>query len=355
MAAGDQSGNERTEQPSAKRREEARRRGQIAKSPDLTAAVFMLGALGACTMAGPAFVIAAADALRHGLTAAGDPDLTGGDMIGLFLATCGTIARLSWPFIAIPAAAAIAVQILQTRAGLSWEGLKPQWSRVDPRQGMGRLFGTTGLAEALKTTAKLATLVTVSYLAVKPMWYRLIGPGSGEAALLSVGAVAWKLWLTAALAYAVLAALDYGHRWWQHEQSLRMTREEVKEEAREQEGNPELRTRLRALHRQRAARRMMAEVERADVVLRNPIHVAVALKYDPATMRAPRVVAKGARLIARRIVAVAMRHRVPVIESPPLARALYRQVAVGGEIPGDLYRLVAEVMAHVYSLRARAR
>jgi flagellar biosynthetic protein FlhB len=247
------------------------------------------------------------------------------------------------------------VQLLQTRYGASWEGLRPQWDRVDPWQGLARLLGRRGWVEALKTIVKLGVLGAAAYSAVRGAWGVLLEAGHGEGTLVTVAGVAGKLWLAVALAYLVLAALDYGHRWWQHEKSLRMTREEVRQESREQEGNPEVRAHLRTLHRRRATRRMMAEVERADVVLRNPIHVAVALRYDPSAMRAPRVVAKGARLVARRIVAVAMRHGVPVIESPPLARTLYRQVAVGQDIPGDLYRLVAEVLAHVYALRAGAR
>jgi flagellar biosynthetic protein FlhB len=163
------------------------------------------------------------------------------------------------------------------------------------------------------------------------------------------------LWLMIGLAYLAIAGLDYAHKWWVHERDLRMTRQEVKDETREQEGNPLLKSRLRALHRQRAMRRMMSEVQRADVVVRNPVHYAVALKYEGGQMRAPRVVAKGARLMALRIVDVARNHRIPIVENPPLARSLYRMVAVGHEIPKELYRMVAEVLAHVYSLRNRPR
>jgi flagellar biosynthesis protein FlhB len=353
--ADEPSASEKTEQPSLKRREDARRKGQAAKSPDLTAAVFLLGALGACTAAGPRFVLDATAVLRHGLVAVAEPELASGDAIALFLATCASIAHLAWPFVLIPAAAAIGIQLLQTRFAVSWEGLKPQMSRVDPLKGLGRFLGTKGMVDGLKTTVKLGVLIYVAVVAVRGAWGALLDPGHGEGLLITVAAVVSKLWLAIAIAYLVIALFDYGHRWWENEKSLRMTKEEVRLEGKEQEGNPELKQRLRALHRQRAARRMMTEVERADVVVRNPIHVAVALRYDPAAMRAPRVVAKGARLVARRIVAIAMRHGVPVIESPPLARSLYRQVAVGQEISGDLYRLVAEVLAHVYALRAGAR
>jgi len=353
MAFDDAPAGERTEQPSVRRREEARRKGHVAKSPDLSGAVHLLAGLAVCSFAGSRLVVDAGEAVRRGLVAAARPELEPGDAVGLFLATTAAIVQLAWPFILLPAAGALAAQVLQTGFLTSWESVRPQWTRVDPRQGLARLLGPIGLGEAAKTLVKLGLLAAVAYAAFRAAWPSLLAPGDGEAALVTVGAAAARVWLAVGVAYLVLAGLDYGLRWWQHERSLRMTREEVREETREQEGNPLLRARIRALHRQRATRRMMSEVERADVVLRNPIHVAVALRYEAGKMRAPTVVAKGARLMARRIVAVAMRHGVPVIENPPLARSLYKLVQVGREIPAGLYRVVAEVLAHVYSLRER--
>jgi len=151
----------------------------------------------------------------------------------------------------------------------------------------------------------------------------------------------------------VIAAIDYGYQWWEHERGLRMTKDELREEMKTTEGNPLIRSRVRALHRQMATKRMMVEVKRADVVLRNPTHYAVALKYDQAKMAAPRVVGKGARLLALQIITIAREHGVPVVENPPLARTLYKSVPVGRDIPRDLYRAVAEVLAYVYSLKGR--
>lgn len=355
MAFDEPSSGERTEQPTAKRREDARRKGQVAKSADLTAAMFLLSALGASSLAGGRLVADALDAVRGGLGAASRPDLTPTAALAMFFATSATIARLAWPFVLIPAAVALGTQLVQTRMATSWEALAPQWRRVDPRHGLARLLGGTGLVEALKTVVKLAVLGGVAYVTLRAEWPLLLALRPGAAMLVDIGKVVGDLWLRVGLAYLALAALDYGHKWWQQHKSLRMTREEVREENKELEGNPLLRSRIRALHRQQATRRMMAETKRADVVLRNPVHVAVALRYDGGQMRAPRVVAKGARLMARRIVDVAVRHGVPVIENPPLARSLFRLVAVGQEIPRELYRLVAEVLAHVYSLRDRRR
>ena len=204
MASDEPSGNERTEQPSVKRREDARRKGQVPKSPDLTAAVFLLGALGACTLAGPRFVLDATAALRHGLASAAEPELALGNPVALFLATCATIAHLAWPFVVIPAAAAIAVQLLQTRFTVSWEGLRPQWARVDPWGGLARLFGPKGWVEAFKTTVKFGVLVFVAFEAVRGAWGALLEPGQGEGLLVTVATVVGKLWLATALAYLVL-------------------------------------------------------------------------------------------------------------------------------------------------------
>ncbi|MBI3636878.1 MAG: EscU/YscU/HrcU family type III secretion system export apparatus switch protein, partial [Candidatus Rokubacteria bacterium] len=152
---------------------------------------------------------------------------------------------------------------------------------------------------------------------------------------------------------AALAALDYGYQRWSHRRGLRMTREEVKEEMKQAEGDPQIRARFRSLHRQYAMRRMMTAVPKADVVVTNPTHLAIALKYDAGSMKAPKVVAKGARLIAERIRQVARQSGVPVVEHKPLAQALYKAVPVGGEIPGRLYRAVAEILAYVWTLNRR--
>jgi flagellar biosynthetic protein FlhB len=357
MAFGESPGQERTEQPTTKRREEARRKGQVAKSADLTTAALLLGALAAGALAGKPFIADAVETFRHGLGAASNPELTPGAALALLFGTSATIARLAGPFVVIPAAAALGTQLLQTRLVASWEALTAQWSRVNPLQGLGRLLSARNLIETLKTVIKLAAIGGVAYATLRANWPLLLvlGQAGSAAALATLGQVVRDLWVGVGLTYLALAGLDYGYQWWQHRQSLQMTREEVREENKEVEGNPQLRSRIRALHRQRVMRRMMAEVRSADVVLRNPVHVAVALRYEGGRMRAPKVVAKGARLVARRIVEIAQRHSVPVIESPPLARSLFRAVAVGQEIPRELYRMVAEVLAYVYSLRGPGR
>ena len=357
MAFGESDGQERTEQPTAKRQEDARRKGQIAKSTDLTAAALLMGALGAGVLSGPRVVVEAVNTMQSGLGAASGAELSPTGALALLIGAALALGHLAWPFILVPAAAALAVQVLQTRFAMSWSGLKPDWSRVNPGQGLKKLLSSRSLVEALKTLLKLAAIGAVAYLTLGKSWPVLLtlGQTGSGATLAAIGQVAFDLWIRVGLTYLALAGLDYGYQWWRQRQSLQMTREEVREESRETEGNPQARGRMRALHRQRVVRRMMVEVRRADVVLRNPTHVAVALRYEGGKMRAPKVVAKGALLMARRIIDIAQRHGVPVIENPPLARALFRGAAVGQEIPRDLYRLVAEVLAYVYSLRTAGR
>jgi len=357
MAFDDTPAQERTEQPTGKRREDARRRGRVAVSADLTGAAMLLGALGVHVLVGSAFVTQAVELFREGLVALPGADLTPDGALALGWSAVAASVKLAWPFVVLPALVAIAVLLLQTRFAISTEALTPDWSRLSPLRGLARLLGGRGLVELLKSALKLALVGIVAYLTLGAAWPLLLalGAGGSQTLLVTLAGIAESVWLRIGLAYLALACLDYGYRWWQHEKSLRMTKEEVRQESKDTDGNPLLRGRLRALHKQMATRRMMVEVRRADVVLRNPTHLAVALRYDATRMKAPRVVGKGERLLAERIIDVAARAGVPVIENPPLARAIFKAVAIGREVPQDLYRAVAEILAYVYSLKGGAR
>jgi flagellar biosynthetic protein FlhB len=308
-------------------------------------------------MMGTQFVAGALALVRRGIGAAGAPDLSADEAFALLGGSLLDAARVTWPFLAVPAVVGIAAQLLQTRFVFSTEALKPDFGRLSPAKGLGRLFALRSAAELVKAILKLVVIGGVAYLTLRADWPLLLplGQGGPEAALGTVGHVVWRLWLGVGMAYLVVASLDYGYQWWEHERSLRMTREEVREESKQTDGNPQLRAKLRAVHKQMASRRLPIEVKKAHVVVRNPTHFAVALRYEGGTMRAPRVVAKGADFVAQRIIDIARRERVPVVENRPLARALYTLVKVGAEVPPSLYRAVAEVLAYVYSLRGRGR
>ena len=352
MAADDQ---ERTEQPTQRRLEQARKEGRYPASRDLPGALVLLGGLGVHAMAGGYVVTETITQFERGLVALPTADLTLDEALArCFGAMLGAV-RIAWPFLVVPAVIAVVTALVQSRLALSFTAVKPKWERVDPLKGLTRLFSGRSAVEALKSILKLVAVGAVAYLTLRADWTQLTNGGEGGAAVSTLGRVLWDIWLRVGVAYLVIAGLDYGYQWWQHAKSLRMTKQEVKQESREQEGSPQIRARVRQIHRQMATRRMMSEVRKADVVLRNPIHYAVALRYDGLKMRAPRVVAKGERLLAQRIVDEAFRHGVPTVENPPLARALFKACAIGREVPRDLYRAVAEVLAYVYALKGRTR
>lgn len=349
----DEPAGERTEQASPRKREDARRRGQVALSPDLTAAVALLGAFGAYTTLATGLGPLALSTMARGVTLAPRAELDIDAALALFGNAATTAVRLAAPLVGATALVGLAVQVFQTRFMMSPGTLKPDWKRVSPSSNLGAIFGGRGLLQLVKAIAKLAAVAGAVGVTIQAAWPRLIDAPNGLAAWSIAEDVALGIWLRVGAWYLALAALDYGYQWWRHEKQLRMTTQEARQETKDTEGNPALRGRLRSLHRRYAARRMLADVRRADVVLRNPTHVAVALAYDRGRMAAPRVLAKGERLLALRIIEAARAAGVPVVENPPLARAIHAAVEIGREIPVELYRAVAEVLAYVYALGTR--
>jgi flagellar biosynthetic protein FlhB len=345
----------RTERATPKRRAEARKRGQVARSAEVNAAAVFLGAFAFLALAGAFMHETFVDALRFNLAAAGRLELSPTSLPRYLLQNLGFFGKALGPFLLMALTVALAAEIGQVGFSLTPESLAPQWNRLNVLAGLRNLCSVRALVDLARAALKLGLIGVVAYRTV-----------AGEFALLPLladmdlaASAAWaarvvlRLGWHVGLAYLVLAALDYGYQRWSYEKSLRMTKEEVKEEAKQAEGDPQIRGRIKGKMRELALRRMMAAVPKADVVIVNPIHFAVAIRYDEATMRAPLVVAKGRRLLAERIVELAREHRVPVVENPPLARTLYKLVEVGREIPAALYRAVAEMLAYVYLVERR--
>lgn len=233
--------------------------------------------------------------------------------------------------------------------------LKPE--RLNPVKGLARVFSLNGLAELAKALAKFTVLaLTTGLLLWRDMGSILaLGTQALAPALSGAASLLLNSFLVLCGALVSIAALDVPYQYWRHHQKLRMSRQDLREELKETEGKPEVKSRQRALQREVARRRMMQEVPRADVVVTNPTHFAVALRYRPESMVAPRVVAKGADLVAQRIRELAAEHRVPLLSAPPLARALYHGTRLGQEIPASLYQAVAQVLAYVYAVRRQQR
>lgn len=348
---------EKTEQPTGKRLTEARERGQIARSMEVGPAMTVLAAAAFLSWMGPSWGASLSTLLPNLFTELRAPEWTAVDAEQFIARAVWAWVGLTAPLVGVVAVLVVAANILQTGFVLTGHPLRPNWSRLNVLQNFRNLLNGRALLELAKAPIKLGLIGGIVYVTVRPEIPTLMTAAGLDpiAGVRVFGGLALTLLWRIGLAHAAIAALDYGYQRWAHRRGLRMTPQEVKEEMRQSEGDPQVRARARSLHRQYALRRMMAAVPTADVVLTNPTHLAIALKYDADTMKAPRVVAKGARLIAERIRDAARAAGVPVVEHKPLAQALYKAVPVGGEIPSKLYRAVAEILAYVWALNRRLR
>ena len=346
---------ERTEPATPKRREEARRRGEVAQSREVQSVVVLGAALLLATLGGAPVVqalVAQARALWGG--AASPPDSLGA-FTGLLLAAGGQVGLALLPLLLVLAAAGALSQLVQTGPMLSLEALEWRGSRLDPIQGARRLLNGDRLFDLLKSLLKVAAVGLLATWVVKDRVGLLLGlPDAGLGDSLGViGHTVRTLATRILAALAVMALGDLLYQRWSFEKRQRMTRREVRDEAKDREGNPQVRSRFRTLQRDLSRQRMIAAVADADVVVTNPTHVAVALRYDRAEMAAPQVLAKGKGHVAARIREAARKHGVPLVENPPLARMLHKTTQVGREVPEKLFQAVAEVLAYVYRLDPR--
>lgn len=346
---------ERTLPATQRRRQQARERGQVARSGELAGAAGFLAAAVALRVLAPA--PARAFALwAKGLWGGLRPRGLGAGAAGSLLLTAGHLgAALLLPVAGLAAIVAILAGVAQTGFSFSAGGITPDFTRLDPLRGLQRLFSRQALFELLKSALKWVAVAGVAYGPSRAMVERAVADGLGA---ISAAGLLWRtvetVLLRTGLVLLVAGVADFAFQRYTTDQSLRMTLQEVRDETRVNEGDPALRARRRRRARELARRRMLGDVRRADVVLANPTHYAVALRYAPEQMAAPVVVAKGVDLLALRIRELAAVAGVPVVENPPLARSLYGGVAVGAAIPAALYQAVAEVLAFVWRVRGRA-
>lgn len=344
----------KTEQPSAKRLDEARRKGQVALSRDLSMAVSLMGALLMLSMMSDRAIGRVVQMMREWLSLAG-PSAKGAtwsaDSVHAALLHVGSdTLQLVMPFMLFVGATAVGASLLQT--GFNWrsEGLSMDLMRLNPFSGFKRLLTMRSVVELLKSLFKITLVSAAAYAAthsawgVVPGWVHLDLPGL----LGSTGALLLHVSIWVGFTLLLLAGADYGYQRFQWQRDLKMSKQELKDEARQSDGDPHTRSRIRSMQREMGRKRMMAAVPTATVVITNPTHIAVALRYDQGTMAAPVVVAKGAGFVAERIKEIARQHGVMVIERPPVARSLFKLAEIGKEIPLDLYRAVAEILAMVF-------
>ncbi len=353
----DQNGD-KSQAPTQHRRQKAREQGQVAKSQDLGSAVLLILGLAALLMLGGGLVKFLGGFTTYQLGGAWLPaesDFNAAEAVAEYNATLYELARFVLPILGLLLLAAVAVNVLQVGFMFLPQKLAPDISRLDPLKGLKRIFSLTGAARLTFGLFKILVIATVAFVSLynqRDTVLGLSGLGVGEIAVYVIEILLWTS-MKIGMALMVLALLDYAFHKWQYEQDIMMTPQEGRAEMKHLEGNPEIRARRKMVQRQLALSRLSDVVPKADVVITNPTQLAVAVQYEPQSMAAPTVVAKGAGVIANRIRTLAIEHGIPIVEKKPLAQALYREVDIDRPVPEDKYAAVAEVLAYVYQLQGK--
>jgi flagellar biosynthetic protein FlhB len=347
--------DQRTEKPTHRKKERAREKGQVNRSAELTAALVIIGAVLALKALYPWFM-SRTEGMAGTYLGAVLPLETPGEAQAVATGAIIKFFEILSPFFLAVVGLALAANYVQVGFLFSTQPIAMSLDRINPISGAKRLFSMRSLMTVVISSAKAALVGLVFYYSIKGSIDKYFALGDcqvGEIMTFMVNEL-FKVCMRACLVLLVLGFADYAFQRREYIKSLMMSKQEVKEESKEVEGSPLIKSRIRSAQRALARRRMMAGVPKADVVVTNPTHIAVALKYDGGSMGAPTVVAKGKRLVAEKIKEIAALHGVPIFENRPLAHSLYELVEVGSEIPASLYKAVAEVLSYVYRLNGRA-
>jgi flagellar biosynthetic protein FlhB len=340
---------EKTEQPTPRRLEEALKRGQIARSPEVQTVFVLLAGLGALTFAGREIWMQLIGTTTMTLAHLHDTSLAADSLQGYGISGVLILLKCAGPIVLATVLGGLLAGAIQNRFNTASEVLTPDWNRLNPVEGFKRIFSKRMLTPVALGATKLAFVIALSYSEIQSVLTDPIFTSS-----VSVGRMAeflaqtcLRICFRVTLVLMVIAAADYGYQFWRNKQDMMMTKEELKEEMKNQEGNQQIKA-ARRRRRKISKAKELAEVPKADVIVTNPTHIAIALRYDRKTMRAPKIVAKGIRLNAQKIREIAQQHQVPIIENKPLARMLFKHGKLGSEVPAQLYAAVAEVLAWVY-------
>lgn len=342
---------ERTESATPRRLEKAREEGQIARSQELSTFVVLFAGAGGAWFMGAGLLERLSGVMKRALQFESGQNADPQFIVLRLSELMGDALLGMLPLLLLLAVAALAAPLLLN--GWIFTPPKFDFQRLNPASGLGRIFSLSGLVGLAKALAKA---LVIGGIAAWVMWHNreallsLVGYNVADGSAVMADLLGSSI-LTVVCGMLAIAAIDVPYQLWNYHSKLKMTREEVRQEAKETDGNPQVKARIRNAQREAARRRMMAEIPKADVIVTNPTHYAVALRYHGDSMRAPKVVAKGAHLLAQRIRELGEQHHVPVLEAPPLARALYHHTELGDEIPETLYTTVAELLAYVFQLR----
>lgn len=352
--AEDQERGEKTEEASPQRREEFRNRGQVANTKELGSVLTIFTTLLVIWLLGHFFMLQLEEVMSQSLGDYVVRAARNGEWIAAASFAGQKLLLLLGPIFGIFMVIGVSSSLIQTGLIYNEEALEFRLDRLDPIQGFKKIASMKGLIEGFKSLIKLMVLMIVSYVVLKSeisIIPHLVNLSVAQL-MQYMGQVMFKLLMSIGVFMGIVAALDYFYQRWDLEKEMMMTKEEVKEEHKSREGDPLVKARIKRVQREVANRRMMEKVPKADVIVTNPTHIAVALKYDD-TMVAPTVVAKGADLIAEKIKAIAREHNVPIVENKPLARTIFKTLKIGQGIPRELYTAVAEVLAYVFKLKRR--
>ena len=351
-------GDSKTEKATPKRRRDERKKGNVLMSKDAVAVATLIGSLMMVQLMGGVVLREVKLVLETCFyyIATNKPGMFPG-MLDQLVRTCLlAFLTMAGPFLAVTAVLAVSVTFFQTKLLFSTESLRPKFNRISPLQGFKRLFSLRSIIEALKGMLKITILLALIYnyfQSVALSFSRFLDMDLWKSCSILFRDIV-TLVMQIVVAFVVLAFFDYLYQWWDYERQMRMSKQEIKEEYKQTEGDPQVKGKIKEIQRKRAQQRMMQQVPQADVVIRNPTHYAVALRYKPELDNAPVVLAKGLDELALRIVKVAEEHSIPAVENVPLAHALYDSTDLGREIPPQLYGAVAEVLVYIFKLDQKA-
>ena len=350
-----ESSGDKKHSASDQRRRQAREEGQVVRSQDLASALLLLAAVAVLRWPGPALAEGTANLLIDAIRDSQPASITASDAATNFNAKLLALAPNAIPILLAMMAAGILSNLLQTGPMLTVSRIMPSLNHINPLSGVKRLFSLPSAMRLLFGLFKVAVVSGVAFFAVRSWMDAVMASGSIPiaqlAGLIFTCTTDTALWIGGAL--VVLAIFEYAFQWWKFEEDLKMTDQEMRDELKEQMGDPQVIQRRRQVQRQLAMGRLSTQVPKGDVVVTNPTELAIVIQYDPKTMAAPIVVAKGAGVIAQRIRRLALEHEIPIVERKPLAQVLYKTVDVGGAIPVEQYKAVAEVLKYVYQLKGR--
>jgi flagellar biosynthetic protein FlhB len=354
--AENENGQDRTEQPTQKRLDEARRSGNVPRSRELsTAAVVLVAGIG-LRFSGAGMASGFAGLMKTGLTLSRDQVLDENRLLPDLVAMGAQALMVAAPILGLTLAAALFSPLAIGGWNMSFQALVPDFSRLNPVAGLKRLFTIRGVAELFKAYAKFLLVGAIAVIFLRSKTPELLGLGNEplNAGIAHAAQLTGQALLVLSGSLAIIAAVDVPLQLTQYMKQLRMSRQETRQEHRESDGSPEMKGRIRRMQQELARRRMLQQVPKADVVITNPTHYSVALRYDDQRMRAPIVVAKGVDEVAANIRKIATENKVPIFEAPPLARVLFRDVDLNAEVPSTLYVAVAQVLTYVIQLRTAA-